>query len=102
MVIDTSALFAILFREPEGDGFEELIVATVEVTMSAASYMEAAMLVDLRLDARHRAMLDDTLKDLEIRIEPVTEEQVRVARRTFQEFGEGLHPAGLNFGDCFT
>lgn len=102
MVIDTSALLAILFGEPEEASFEELTGAAADVTMSAASYMEAAMIIDRRLDALHRALLDATLKDFEIRIEPVTEEQVRVARRAFQEFGKGVHPAGLNFGDCFT
>jgi ribonuclease VapC len=102
MVIDTSALLAILFAEPEEVVFKEVIAASADVRMSAASYMEAAMIVDRRLDAIHRSLLDRTLEDFEIRIESVTAEQARLARRAFQEFGKGPHPAGLNFGDCFS
>ena len=102
MVIDTSALVAILLGEPEEVLFTEAIHAAEATRMSAASYLEATMIIDRRVDAFHRAKLDATLEYFEIRIEPVTEEQARVARRAFQEFGKGVHPARLNYGDCFT
>ena len=102
MVIDTSALVAILLGEPEERLFTEAIHDAADARMSAASYLEATMIIDRRLDATHRAKLDTTLEYFGIRIEPVTEEQARVARRAFQEFGKGVHPARLNFGDCFT
>jgi ribonuclease VapC len=102
MVIDTSALLAILLGEPEEVRFAEILERESEVRMSAASYMEAAMIIDRRVNAEHREMLDGALKVFGIKIEPVTEEQARVARRAFQEFGRGAHPAGLNYGDCFT
>jgi ribonuclease VapC len=102
MVIDTSALMAILLSESEESRFRELLSAHADVRMSAASYMEAAMIVDRRLDAIHRALLDQTIDDFGIRIEPVTSEQAKLARRAFQEYGKGVHPAGLNFGDCFS
>ena len=102
MVIDTSAVVAILLGQPEEVLFTEAIYAAGTVSMLAASYLEAAMIIDRRIGASHRANLDTTLEYFEIRIEPVTEEQARVARRAFQEFGKGIHPAKLNFGDCFT
>ena len=102
MVIDTSAVVAILLGQPEEVLFTEAIYAAGTVSMLAASYLEAAMIIDRRIGASHRANLDTTLEYFEIRIEPVTEKQARVARRAFQEFGKGIHPAKLNFGDCFT
>jgi len=102
MVIDTSAVVAILLGEPEAVLFTEAIYAAGAVSMSAASYLEAAMIIDRRMDAPRRANLDTTLEYFEIRIEPVTKEQAQVARRAFQEFGKGVHPAALKFGDCFT
>jgi ribonuclease VapC len=93
---------AILLSEPEEPLFREMLAEHADTCMSAASYMEAAMIVDRRFDAIHRAILDETLNDFDIRIEPVTAEQAKLARRAFQEYGKGVHPAGLNFGDCFS
>lgn len=102
MVIDTSALIAILLGEPEEVAFAELMAEVPVLLLSAASYLEAAMVIDRRGNGAHPARLDEVLADLEIRVEAVTAEQARVARRAFRENGKGVHPAGLNFGDCFS
>jgi ribonuclease VapC len=70
--------------------------------MSAASYLEASIIIYRSADAVRRAMLDQFLEEFGIEIEPVTVEQVRMARHAFREFGQGNHPASLNFGDCLT
>ena len=70
--------------------------------MSVASYLEAAIFVDRHGDEVRRAMLDDFISEFSIRLEAVTVEQGRAARRAFRSFGRGFHPAGLNFGDCLT
>lgn len=103
MILDTSALLAILLKEPEAAQFAASIEHSAdEVRMSAASYFEASIIIDRYGDAVRRAMLDTFLEQFEIKIEPVTVEQAKVARQAFREFGKGNHPAGLNFGDCFT
>lgn len=102
MVIDTSALLAILFNEPESNAFAREMENATRLIMSSASYLEAAMLIDRRLDAAHRSKLDGIIAELEIHVEPVTFEQAKLARQAFEQFGKGRHPAALNYGDCFT
>lgn len=103
MIVDTSALLAVLLREPEAPAFAERMAAAEEgMRMSAASYLEASLIIDRAADAVRRAMLDQFLEEFGIAIEPVTVEQVRMARHAFREFGKGNHPAALNFGDCLT
>lgn len=71
--------------------------------MSAASYLETAIVLDSRRDVVLSRRLDELLVDLAIRIEPVTAAQAMVAREAYRDFGKGSgHPAGLNFGDCLT
>lgn len=103
MILDTSALLAILFNEPEAARFAARIEEASEgVYLSAASYLEAAMVIDRSADAVRRAMLDTFLAEFEISLEPVTPEQAKLARQALREFGQGNHPAALNFGDCLT
>jgi ribonuclease VapC len=102
MILDTSALLAILLREPEAESFARAIEASDVVRLSVAGYLEAAIFVDRHGDEVRRAMLDTFLEEFSIRLEPVTVEQARTARQAFRSFGKGQHPAGLNFGDCFT
>jgi ribonuclease VapC len=102
MILDTSALLAILLREPEAERFAISIENAAVVRLSAASYVEAAIYVDRNADEIRRAMLDTFLAEFSIRIEPVTAEQALLARQAFVLFGKGRHKAGLNFGDCFT
>jgi ribonuclease VapC len=102
MIVDTSALLAVLLREPEAASFAAAIESAEASRLSVASYLEAAIFVDRHGDEVRRAMLDTFLEEFSIQLEPVTVEQVRVARQAFQWFGKGIHPAALNFGDCFT
>lgn len=102
MVIDTSALLAILFNEPESKAFAQERENAARLMMSSASYLEVAMLIDRRLDDAHRDRLDAIISELEIQVEPVTFEQAKLARQAFEQFGKGRQPVALNFGDCFT
>ena len=102
MILDTSALLAILLRETEAATFAKAIEDADSVRMSVASYLEAAIFVDRHGDEVRRAMLDTFLEEFSIRLEPVTVEQIRLARQALRSFGKGIHPAGLNFGDCFS
>jgi len=102
MIIDTSALLAVLLLEPEAERFAAAIESAGVVRISAASYVEAAIYVDRNGDPVRRAMLDTFLGEFSIRTEPVTVEQALLARQAFVLFGKGRHKAGLNFGDCFS
>jgi ribonuclease VapC len=102
MILDTSALLAILLREEEAETFAGAIENAGTVRLSVVSYLEAAIFVDRHGDEVRRAMLDTFLGEFSIHLEPVSVEQARLAREAFRLFGKGRHPAGLNFGDCFT
>jgi len=102
LIIDTSALLAVLLREPEAEKFARAMEESDVVRMSAANYVEAAIFIDRNGDEVRRAMLDSFLTEFGICLEPVTVEQARLARQAFLYFGKGRHKAGLNFGDCFT
>jgi ribonuclease VapC len=102
VILDTSALLAILLQEPEAERFAVAIEAAAVVRISAASYLEAAIYVDRNGDAVRRAMLDSFLEQFQIGIEAVTPEQAKLARQAFVLFGKGRHRAALNFGDCFS
>lgn len=102
MILDTSALLAVLLREPEAERFAGAMEGAGVVRLSAASYVEAAIYVDRNGDEVRRAMLDTFLQEFSVRIEAVTAEQAVLARQAFVLFGKGRHKAGLNFGDCFS
>jgi ribonuclease VapC len=101
MVIDSSALLAILFGEPEKRRFNELIEAHTVRLMSAASYLESAIIIDDRLGYEGARDFKLFLSEADITIEPVTLEQAGLARNAYRQFGKGNHAAALNFGDCF-
>jgi ribonuclease VapC len=103
MIIDSSALIAILRAEPEALACAMAIERATSRRMSAASFLEAAIVVDRGRDPIASRRFDELLMEAEIEIVSVTEEQARVARAAFRDFGRGSgHPARLNFGDCFT
>jgi ribonuclease VapC len=102
MVIDSSAVLAILLNEPELPAFTVLITHAKAVRLSAASYVEAAMVLEMRDRQAPKAMLDDFVREYGVRIEPVTEEQAVLAGDAFRTYGKGIHKARLNYGDCFT
>jgi len=102
VILDTSALVAILYGEPEAETFIDLI-NEADAYLSAASYVEAGAVIDRAGDPVASRELDDLLAVGEVRIEPVTEDQARIARQAYRDFGKGSgHPAQLNFGDCFS
>jgi len=102
MIVDTSALIAILRAEPEARAFAIAIADADHRRISAANYLEAAMVIDGSHDPIASRRFDDLLREAAIAIEPVTEEQAKVAREAYRDFGRGSgHAARLNFGDCF-
>jgi len=101
MVIDTSAIVAILLDEPERQAFAEAIEATERRLLSAANFVEASMILESRHGADGVRALDRLLGVASIEVVAVDAPQALVAREAFREFGKGRHAAGLNFGDCF-
>lgn len=103
MIVETSALVAMALNEPECELFTSAIEAADVRSMSAASYVEAGVVLDSRRNAALSRQLDGLLIDLDIRIEPVTEAQAMIARAAYRDFGRGSgHPAKLNLGDCLS
>jgi ribonuclease VapC len=103
MVIDTSALLAILQNEPERRAFNEAIEAAETRLLSAASFVESSMIVESRYGADGIRDLDLFIAKAQLELVAVDVEQAHLARQAFREFGKGRrHPAGLNFGDCFS
>lgn len=101
MVIDTSALIAILADEPERRTFIEKIEAADVRLLSAASFVETSIVIEARHGADGVKLLDLFLDRAGIEIAPVDGEQAREARLAFSRYGRGRHAAALNFGDCF-
>lgn len=101
MVIDTSALIAILTAEPEAVQLAEAIEAESTRLVSAASLLETAIVIEARHGTAGGKNLDELIKTAQISIEPVTAVQIIVARQAYRTYGKGRHPARLNFGDCF-
>lgn len=102
MIIDTSALIAILRDEPEAAACARAIEAASHRRISAANLVEAAIVVDGSRDPIASRRFDDLLSAAAVVVEPVTEAQARIAREAYRDFGRGSgHPARLNFGDCF-
>ena len=101
MIVDTSAVLAVLFREPDSERYERAIAEASRCRMSVASFLEVAIVLESRTGAAGGDELDLFMDSAEIELEPVTPEHGHAARRAWRRFGEGNHPAGLNFGDCF-
>jgi ribonuclease VapC len=103
MIVDSSAIVAILKKESDWLVFLKAIESANQVRFSAASYLETSIVMDKEPDPLARAGLDDLLAESEITIEPVTVEQARIARQAYRDYGRGSgHAANLNFGDCFS
>ena len=101
MILDTSALLAVLFDEPEADYFERLIAGAATCRMSAANHLEAAMVVESRMGDEGGRQLHNFVETAGIELAPVRPEQAQAARLAWRRYGRGNHPAGMNFGDCF-
>jgi ribonuclease VapC len=102
MVIDTSAVLAILQDEPERLKFSRALEDADIRSMSAASFVETSMIIESRYGSDGVRDLDLLISKAAISLEAVDVEQAHLARQAFRLYGKGRHPAGLNFGDCFS
>ncbi len=102
MVVDTSALVAILQNEPERRRFNEAIEAAETRSMSAAAFLESSIILESRVGADGVRDLDLFIAKARICLVSVDEDQAYLARDGFRKYGKGRHPAGLNYGDCFS
>ena len=102
MVFDTSAILAILQNEPERRKFNEAIETAETRSLSTASFVECSMILESRYGADGVRDLDLFIAKAQVSLRAVDEEQADLARRAFRKYGKGRHPAGLNFGDCFS
>ena len=102
MVMDTSAVLAILWDEPERRRFNECIEADPKRLISAATVLEAALILEARSGEAAGRELDLFLHRAKVKLVPVDEDQVEIARAAYRRYGKGRHPAGLNYGDCFS
>jgi ribonuclease VapC len=103
VIVDTSAVVAILKEEDDAAVFAQAIATADARRLSAASYLECGIVLDSQRDPIISRGLDELIEEAEIAVEPVTERQARLARQAYADFGKGSgHPAGLNFGDCLS
>lgn len=101
MIVDTSALLSVMLYETDRTVYRDAILAAVRPVISAANWLEGAMVLERRGDATACARYEPVCEALGLTIEPVTQGQATLARDAYRTFGKGRHPAGLNFGDCF-
>lgn len=102
MVVDTSALVAILFAESTAERLMEAILAAPRPIVSAASLVEVGLVAIARRGAASERELNSLLRQFRLQIIPVTADHAERALGAFRRFGKGRHPAGLNYGDCFS
>lgn len=102
MIVDSSALVAILRAESDAARFADAIGATPHRRISAVTYVETAMVIDGPRNPMSSRRFDDLIRRADVEIVSVSEEHAKIARQAFRDFGRGSgHPARLNFGDCF-
>ena len=102
MILDTSALAAIFFGEPEATLYIESIQAADRCLISAANFVELSIVIEGQIGPDASRQCDTFFRRAGIIVEPFTVEQAHLARQAFLDFGKGRHAAGLNFGDCFS
>jgi len=101
MIVDASAVLAILQNEPETVAMGKALLQATICRISPVNYVEAAVIADNNSNPALRRKLDDLLRDASISIETITLKQAQIAREAYRDFGKGRHKAGLNLGDCF-
>jgi ribonuclease VapC len=102
VIIDSSALIAILRAEPEASEMAHAIQSAQDRRISSANWLETAVVIDASRDPVASRHFDELVQTAELHVEPVTSDQARIARDAYRDFGKGSgHKAGLNFGDCF-
>jgi ribonuclease VapC len=102
MIVDTSAVLAVLLDEKEAEDFAAMMLKSDACHMSAVSFVEASIIAETNGGDGGVRQLDAFLRTAGISIEPVNEEQALAARQAYSDYGKGRHAAGLNFGDCFS
>ena len=102
MIVDSSAIIAITTNEPTSERYLDALLASPSRRVSAATLLEAAIVVDRHPSPLAAPKFDRLIERLRFIVEPVMPSQVAIARSAYQRFGKGSgHPAKLNFGDCF-
>jgi ribonuclease VapC len=102
LIVDTSALVAIILGEQDAVALEAALAAAPACRISAGTYIELSIVIDRAQNALVSRRLDQILDEARFVIEPVTASQARIAREAYRDFGKGSgHPARLNLGDCF-
>ena len=101
MVIDTSAILAILFDEPESPSISLAIEEDPIRFISSGTYLETSIVIEARFGEQGGRELDLLMHAAKVEVISVDQEQAEVAREGYRRFGKGRHPAGLDFGDCF-
>jgi ribonuclease VapC len=101
MIVDSSAILAILFNESDAESYAQAITDADACRISAANFVEVAIVVEVQTKATGSRQFDAFFRRAGIVIEPVTVEQAHIAGQAYTDFGKGRHKAGLNFGDCF-
>ena len=102
MIVDTSALIAILYAEEDAEMYATALASSEQRFISAGNYLETGIVVDRQRGAAAGRQFDSLIVRAKILVEPVTREQADIARQAYLDFGKGAHPAALNFGDCFS
>ncbi len=102
MVVDTSALLAILLGEPETRSFVDKIDTARTRLLSSASFIESSIILERRKGDVGVMILDNFISRSNMEIVAIDTDQTEIARTAFRRFGKGRHRAGLNFGDCFS
>ncbi|HEV2136682.1 MAG TPA: type II toxin-antitoxin system VapC family toxin [Terracidiphilus sp.] len=103
MIVDPSAIVALLKREAGWETIRNLLDGSRNSSLSAASYLEVSIVIDSWRNPTLSRHLDELIEQFKIVIEPVTAEQARIARQAYRDYGKGSgHAAQLNFGDCFS
>jgi ribonuclease VapC len=102
IVVDTSALIALLLNEPSARGIASRIAASARAIVPASVYVEASLVYGSRQGEAGLQQLDDLIADLGLALAPFSAEHARAAQRAFMAYGKGRHRASLNFGDCMS
>jgi len=102
MIVDSSALIALMFREPEAERIVASLAEAKLVAIGAPTLAETAIVLAAKVGEASRAILSRLVEDLDLIVLPFTAAQGREAREAFLRFGRGRHPAALNYGDCLT
>ena len=102
MIIDTSAMVAILYREPEAEAYTQLIHDADVCRISVASYLELSIVIENQLGPEGMRQAEAFFRRAGVTVEPVTVEHGDLARQAYLDFGKGRHKAGLDYGDCFS